>query len=230
MYFQALFALLLVRTGETSGSFTNAVQIFNSCKCARRCARRYRINYQHYENKLPEFGFALWMYCETHFPPSLLNVRHITYLTAFVLHFPLFFSRLPSIHPSNGRSFCFPASFSQSEWGAVKQQSEAPLEMEGGLKEVLDISPLRDRNHAHIRGHIRAEKTYMCTHTQLQISAFDTFRVLPTPHLFTLLIHSLPYCLSISLFLAMHTVQKLYFWLTRLEHKRLFLCILEKPH
>lgn len=70
-------------------------------------------------------------------------------------------------------------------------KTEAPLEMEGGLKEVLDMSPLCD-HHTHIHGHTQAKK-HICAHTHAQThnpdfkcvkpSALDTntFKDPPTP-------------------------------------------------
>lgn len=96
------------------------------------------------------------------------------------------------------------------------------------LKEVLDISPVCD-THTHTymsdtQARTHSAKQHICARTRGHTSAlhpFDTntFKALPNPPTTPSISHSLALPNSISLFLSMHMVQKLYFWLTRLEHK-----------
>lgn len=99
---------------------------------------------------------------------------------------------------------------------------------------MLDISPLCDHCLHTVRGAHTRRKTYMCTpiHTYTHTHTTSQTPNVLHPLLLTLapsepsqhpplqsLIQALPNCPSTSFFLAMHTVQKLHFWLTRWEHK-----------
>lgn len=164
--------------------------------------------------------------CET---PPRFSDRHADYIHNQVIcgifHSPIL---APSSIPSMA-AILLPRLHSQAgftgtgEWGSRETKTEAPLVMEGGLREVLDISPLCD-HHTHIHTQALTHyKKHGCTRTQLQRANVLNPLLLtqtplkhppdPSP------LHSLPNSLSIFLRLSMRMVQKPYFWLTSSEHK-----------
>lgn len=131
---------------------------------------------------------------------------------------------LPSPHSQSGFSRL-------RERGSRKQSVKHFWKWKEGLKRYLISAHCVTTAYTPTWAHT-GKKTYMCTHTCTQTHTTSQTPNVLHPLLLTLtpsepsqhpplhsLIHSLPNCPFISLFLAMHMVQKLYFWLTRLEHK-----------